>query len=790
MARVSTTWSSSSPTWNRERPAAWWCAAVALWAACVVVAPGARAQTTEVIAASGDVGGSLPLFSAVSEATAGPNGEVAFLASMTGAFRRGVGGLEHVFGIGQVLVDGTIAGVGLPALDEQECVLATLAWAGGGEALYRRCDDMTERLLSVGDMVEGWVIARLDLGRPVSAGPYVAALVDLDDGTTAIVRVDDMETRLVVRTGDASPSGGSFVSLRLAGVAGTGMVGFSGSVSGGRDGLFRADGDRLDKLLVAGDATAVGRIGAVEGATQGPLDTWAFLAELDDGRRGILKVDARDVLPLIEPVAMQGDAVAGRPGTLIAEFVSSLVPSLNTSGSVAFRAGLGGDAAGSGVFVVDPDAAPRLLFSTRDETAVGLLARLRDPQIAEDGSVVVGAKPRRAGASLYVHEGGQVSALAEFGESTDLDAPDRKFRFLNAVVRGRGAEAVFFGQHDTLWRSDADDGLRRVARQGDPSPIGGIIALLGPAVFDSRSDVTFRAEVMAAATGEAIFRASGSGLVDVVIPGRRAPKGGRFRDFPAFGVEAGGDLTVGGRWVGFLAGVEGSDADVGLFRVRKRKRRVLERQGRRAPEGGEYVAFGLPSMVTPKRYAFVAEIRDKSTRAGVVTRMGRRRRLIAREGRDTGTRIGLRFEGFGTPDATRAAVVFRATFTPGTAEGIFLHDWRETGLLVASGDDVGTGTVRSFGRPVLAGGAVVFRTTLTSGEVTVHRSRSTIPPAPDAPAVPLERVLGTGDASPIGGRVVGIGTLRGAPDGAVITIVDLAGARGRTAVLRIHDDAP
>jgi hypothetical protein len=749
----------------------------------------------QVVAASGPTSDAVGMVSSLSEVSAGPDGHVGFLTTTSGIFRRNENFIEHVLAAGQSIPGGTISGVGAPALDEDECVLAVVLLAGGDERLYRRCGDLVEAILAVGDLVDGTAIASFDLGRPVAAGGYVAVLVTLTGGTGTIVRVSEGLVTRIVGAGDPSPGGGVFSSVHLAGITGSGVVGFRGFVSGGRDGVFRGDGQAITKLLTAGDGSAAGRVASVDGAAQNAVDGWALLLRLDDGRRGMFRMDAAAVLPIAQAVAMQDEEVPGRPGVTLRSFPTSLVPSVSVAGHIAFRATLGGVLGGSAVFQVPPAGAPQILFTTREPTAVGLITRLRDPRVASDGSVAVSALPPGSGTSVFEHANGQVSVLAGFGEGTDLVPLERRYRFLSPAVRGSADTAVFLGHYDEIRRWTGEGRSVRVTSTGAASPLGGEFAEFGPASFDEAGTTLFRAEVSGGSSGQGIFAvpdgtAPGGSLVGLVSVGARAPKGGRMRELPATGVAAGGDISVARRWGGFPAGLEATAADSGLFRVRGRKTRALERAGRKAPGGGRYVSFGMPALATPKRYAFVAEVLDGTQEAVVVARRGRRRIVVAREGLDTGTRIARRYEAFENPDATGDAIVFRATLNPGTDEGVFLSDWRRTGLLVATGDAAAGDVLRGFGRPVLTTAGVVFRAGVAGGRTVLLRSAVTEPPALDAPAAALETLLATGDPSPLGGRIASLGTVRAAFAGSVVVDVQLEGASARFAVLRVYDEVP
>jgi hypothetical protein len=121
---------------------------------------------------------------------------------------------------------------------------------------------------------------------------------------------------------------------------------------------------------------------------------------------------------------------------------------------------------------------------------------------------------------------------------------------------------------------------------------------------------------------------------------------------------------------------------------------------------------------------------------------------------------------------------------------VFLSDWRRTGLLAASGDAAAGDVLRTFGRPVLTTNGVVVRATMATGRTLLLRTAVAEPPPPEAPVAALEMLLATGDASPLAGRIVSLGTVRAVSDGSVVVDVQLEGGAARFAVLRVYDEAP
>src|SRR5262249_57721821 len=98
----------------------------------------------------------------------------------------------------------------------------------------------------------------------------------------------------------------------------------------------------------------------------------------------------------------------------------------------ALRGGRGGPP----TCAAPPGGASQRIVSARDQTAVGSLVRLRDPVIADDGSLVIPASVTGSGPLPIVARQGTFSALAKVGQPTDIDTEDRRFRFSQPSVTG------------------------------------------------------------------------------------------------------------------------------------------------------------------------------------------------------------------------------------------------------------------------------------------------------------------------------------------------------------------
>lgn len=766
----------------------------------VLATAGLAHAATVVVARSGEPSPAGLISSTFVGAATGDADEVALLVQTSGVFRAvprdGQVVAERLFAPGDLVEGQMIIGAGPPAVAPNGCVVARLALADGGEGIYRRCGDTLERLAGVDDAVGLRSITSLDAAVVTSGGGYVAFLARLSDGHVAVVRGGLGPLTEIARTGGSSPAGGTISSLRTIGVRVSGTVGFGATVVDGRDGLFEGDGTAIRKVLVEGDGSLNGTIDAIEGAAMNGAGVFAFLGELDDaaGTRGIFRADARPPLPQVALAVKVGDVAPGVSGGTFARFPPSLVPGINAVGDLVFRVTLGGDATGAGVFVAAANGGVRKIVTTREELAVGTLTRLRDPGIADDGSVVVVATPPSAGVGLYVARDDEVSALITYGAAADIGSTSQLFRFVLPSVASDAAGAVFLGQHDALVAIDAAGTARVVAQLGAETSVRGVFSEIDVPAVGSEGRVAFRGEIAGGKTGQAIFVDRGDGRpVAVARAGRPAPGPGRFRDFPTAATDGGVSVDVAGSRIGFLASLFDSRAFEGIFLRRGRSDgRSLARVNKRAPGGGKYVSIDAPTILDTKHYAFSALVRDDATRQALYWRDGRQTRIVARQGLETGSRLGGRFQVFSSPDLSTGGLVFRADVSPVGQDGLFLALDTRRGLLLASGDPTdGAEAIRSIDRPVWAGASVVFSGALV-GVPSLRGLFRVTPgdlPGPEDPPHAVTTLLREGWSAPGGGTVVDVRSPAANPRGTLATIVRVEGGPSQQVVVKIDADS-
>ena len=767
----------------------------------VLTTGGAAGAAASVLLAAGEPSPLGLPFSSFPAVAIDDRGRAVVLGASNGVFHRDVQGLRRILVAGDVLPSGrVVVTVGAMTQDEAGCAIVRVGLLGGTASLLRRCGDRTDVLFDASEAAPGG--GRIvDLVGPVAAaGPHVAFGALLEDGRTSVLRLTGTTLVQIVATGDIAPRGGAITSLRLVGVGADGMVGFRAAVSGGRDGFLRGDGQGLEAVVIVGDAVGGlgegGTIGTLGGATLNPGNVWAFRAVLGTARAslpGVFRIDAAAAAPRIEPLALEGKE-AGTSGVTFRRFAQSLVPSINASGVVAFRAGLAGGDTGAAVFTIAPGGPIVRVVGTREVTPVGPLVRFRDPVIADDGSLCIVASRSGVGPGLYVYRDGALRTvpLAQQGERTDVDTGQERFRFSSPSVRARAEDAFFLGSREGLFRVGSDRRVSTLAFVGGPTPLGGTYARLD-APGAGLGGVAFAAEIAGGRAGRAVLRVGrqGGGPRPIAASNERGPGGGRFVDFFAGALDVLERPALGIRdEVGFEANLQGGRFARGIFQKDRGPIRSIAVAGARAAGGGQYLAFGTPALMRPSVVAFVADIEaGNRTITALVLKRGRRSRRLLTTGDVVAGRLTGTVRSLDTPAGDARLVVWRTLLAEQAREAIVAHDLRQqtTAVLVGTGDPApGGGVFRSVEQPLVSGNAIVFlgRVTGRGGAPGLYAlPREGHPAEPAVPPAVVE-VLGPGavlDAQDT--RVRGIVGFDANRTGQVVASVETTGPRGPAAVV-------
>lgn len=749
--------------------------AVAMGAAPVSVAYGA------VLVAAGEPSALGLPFSRFSDAALDDRGRVAFVGASAALFRAEGQALRHVLAAGDRGPDGrVVADIGSPAVGGGSAV-ARLLFADGGAGIYRLRDTQLETLVVAGAPAPGdrrfaAFAANVALSGDASRVAFSALL---DDRSRGIFVTDGTTLATAVSTGQVSPSGGRFQQLRLLGVTNDGRVGFRAVVSNGPDGLFLWDGAAIAAVTTIGDASPIGgQFLAVGAGSMNDAGTWVFRATVSGPKSGVFRADGATGRPTLRAVAVEGDATP--IGGTFQPFPAALVPAINASGTIVFRAVVIDGLFSSGVFLAPPGGALEKVLGAGETTHAGRLTQLRDPVLADDDGVVVPATLIGGTSGLFrVTRARTVTEVALLGQQTDLGDG---FRFTDPGVRDDAGAAVFLGLREGIFVASGPGQVSMMAMLGESSPLGGRYEQFDPPAAGARGRVVFAAGVLGTEFRRALFMAGGARAVPVVKTGDRAPGGGSIRDFFVGVLDAVTRVSVGPGGFAFQADLTHASSATGLFARLGRQPLVVARAHARAPGGGRYSSFGTPALLGGGRAAFVARLTGATSDLGVFLKQGGRTRVLARAGETTGTRLPGKFQSFDSPVAGAPGVVFRATVDQRSRQGLFLVNGTTRGLLLAGGDAAPDGgRFAVFDAPVFAGSRLVFHAAITGGSHGEGVFR--IAASPLDPPVPVEAVAWLGGPAPGGGVFVDLGDPAGNVAGTVALTADLSGGPASRAIL-------
>lgn len=761
-----------------------------LWAVVALAVAAGRARATSLVASTGEASPVGWTFGGLSEGVVDTQGRVVFIGTSSAIFAGNGAGVDVRLGPDTVVDGAHVIATGTPALDANGCIVARVLLDAGGQAIVRECGVTVTTLVRTGDAVDGSAVPRVLDPDVFPAGADMVAFSGLlADGTSAVLRYASSGTDVLARAGDASPSGGTFATLHVLGMTDAGRVAYRASVSRGPDGLFASTPQVTTPILLVGAATPIGgSFKSLDGASVNPSDQWVVRSTMSTGNDALFRVDASLPLPVVDALAVEGDATP-ISGATFRGFPSGTVPTINPSGTVAFRALLSGVDSGAAIMTATASGDVTSIVTTRQQTPVGVLSQLRDPAIADDGSVVVPATVAGGGPALFVARGGTLTQLAAFGTATAADTVDTRFRFSDPAARATAESAVFLGQRDGVFRRSGRGIVEALAYSGQRSPVGGFFVRFDLPIVDGTGRVIFGGTVHQGSVKEAIFQYGDSGLGVLARPGQRAPGGGSFSSFFPSTVDDDARGAGGKKGVVVTATLQGTHADQGLFFFRGTRPAVIARSGQHVA-GGRLAAFGSPAVDDRGRVAFVADVGRAERKRSVIYGTPGSLRAMARTGGETHTRLGGTFTTFGTPVVGPQGAVFRATLADAVSEAIFATSGHRIAAIAAATDHTADGgQIGSFGDPVVSGSAAYVLVRLASTQSFGGVYRAPLDPVPDPNATPpmIAAVLHAGDPGPAetGGTIARVDQLGPAPNDATTALVDIADGTAAAALLVI-----
>ncbi len=366
--------------------------------------------------------------------------------------------------------------------------------------------------------------------------------------------------RVVARTGDAAPGGGTFDRFGqeslpvIAPVNARGDVAFFATLSRGAadEGIFLQRGGRI--LTVAREGDRVPGTGRLSGFGKHPTPalndagTVVFAAAVTGGRavEGIFAWSAGRV----RTVATTGSPAPGIPSGVLAALD---VPAVNARGDVVFLATVRRGRESVDAILVSVGGVLRKIVAQGDPApAGGAFAAFGPPVINGRGAVAFAAvvEGKAVPGGIFVATGDRIQMLVGAGEDTPIGGIFAKF---SERIGLNDAGVIAF--HGLLKFAPTGAAIfavengrpRVVSRLGDSAPGGGTIAHFGlwPAVGPGGA-IAFAASIDGGPSPVAILVADGPRLARVVAVGDTLPGGDRIASltlFPVVSVGPRGHVT-------------------------------------------------------------------------------------------------------------------------------------------------------------------------------------------------------------------------------------------------------
>jgi hypothetical protein len=265
-------------------------------------------------------------------------------------------------------------------------------------------------------------------------------------------------------------------------------------------------------------------------------------------------------------VAAIGDPVPG--GGILSEFAKHPIPALNDADKVAFGAAVTGIQANEGIFLATGGSLKVIALSGTDAPGVpaGTLVEFDTPALNNSDEVVFVAKVRQGRetlGALYLYSGGKLRKLLSDGDRTPLGGTFASFGV--PAINNRGAiafpavlehAAVLGGIFLTGTRD-----LRLLVGAGDSAAEGAMLMRFSERVaINDEDSVALGAHLRTGQVSrEAVLLAGSSGLIEVARVGHPAPGGGKFSAFGAWPTLGPADM------VAFVAAIDGGPGPLGIY---------------------------------------------------------------------------------------------------------------------------------------------------------------------------------------------------------------------------------
>ena len=364
--------------------------------------------------------------------------------------------------------------------------------------------------------------------------------------------------RLIVRTGDRAPDGGTYTQLADPALNDEGDIAFGAQTSAqeSAQALYLRHGGRTTTLVAAGRRAATGGTFATfSDVVLNNRGTVIFLGRTTDrdARLGIFSVRSGALAPV---------AITGQPAPTGGVFTDFANPTINDGGVIAFVGRTNGTGT-EGIYTNSGGrTAPRVMGGWPAPTG-GLFLFFLDgsPALNNHGQIAfVAATTERATQGVYVLTGDRVVPIVTTDDVAPVGARFTEFGFVNLTDAGtvgfvgRTAQGAV---HEALYTTGRE-ALVTLARVGDTADDGVPFPTFTNVLMNSAEDTVFEPGIVRFPDvyPHTIYLARRSGVAVIAREGEAAPGGGKFTAFSQ-------PLINGHRQVAFVA--ETDDGRHGIY---------------------------------------------------------------------------------------------------------------------------------------------------------------------------------------------------------------------------------
>ena len=293
-------------------------------------------------------------------------------------------------------------------------------------------------------------------------------------------------------------------------------------------------------------------------------------------------------------VAAVGDAVPG--GGKLSEFAKHPIPSLNDSDKVAFGAAVAGAHATEGVFVASEGSLQVIALSGNDAPGIptGTFLEFDSPAINNRDEVAFVATVRRGRETLqalYLYSNGKLRKLVAEGDLTPRGGTFDKFGV--PAINNKGViafpavldHAPMLGGIFVAGTRD----LRLLLSVGEVEPNGAMLVRFSERVaINDEDNIALGAHLRFGNDNkEAVLLVTPNGPTEIATVGDSAPGGGTFSAFGPWPSLGSDNMVV------FMAGIEGGSGPLALFAAGPLGLRRITTVGDRLTNGRILQAFAL-----------------------------------------------------------------------------------------------------------------------------------------------------------------------------------------------------